>query len=340
MKPPRRVPGLPTRQEVIDFITKSPIAVGKREIVKAFKVQPRDRVALKGLIKDIERSGTAQRTVRRKLSPPDGLPELAVVELIGIDEEGDATGALIGADPKQSPKIRFKPARGEANLGVGDRAVAKLRREDDGSYTAAVVRPVGKSTERILGVFQTGKRELASGDGQITPTDRKNRTTYRVRAAEALGAKDGDLVLAAPLPLPRLGLPHAQVLEKLGRLDDPRAISLVAIHRHGIPVAFSDAALAEADAASPVSLDQRTDLRSLPLVTIDGEDARDFDDAVWAEATPEERLAFGRHRRRRLVCSHRLRRSTRRRSRRAIRSIFPTGSCPCCPRLCPTAGAR
>ena len=83
----------------------------------------------------------------------------------------------------------------------------------------------------------------------------------------------------------RLGLVEARVVERLGDVNAPGAISLAAIHGHGLPVRFPDAALAEAERLGGAgSRRPGTDLRALPLVTIDGADARDFDDAVWAEA--------------------------------------------------------
>ncbi|MGB8843489.1 MAG: RNB domain-containing ribonuclease, partial [Aliidongia sp.] len=276
---PRRANGLPSRQEIIDFIASSPSPIGKREIAKAFKVRPADRVALKGLLKDIERAGPVERAGRR-FSPANALPEIAVVELFALDEGGDALCRPLDGDP-QAPRIRL--AGGTAGLGLNERAVVRLRRLDDGSYTAALIRKLTAEGERVLGVFNAGN----DGGGTVMPTDRKNKTTYRVRPTEALKAQDGELVLAAALPLPRLGLPHVQIVERLGRLGDPRAISLIAIHTHGIPTEFSATAIGEAEAAKPVALGRRTDLRAIPLVTIDGADARDFDDAVWAEPDGE-----------------------------------------------------
>ena len=72
------------------------------------------------------------------------------------------------------------------------------------------------------------------------------------------------------------------MIERIGNEDDPKSISLVAIHTHGL-VEFPPEALAQAERAEPAELDEREDLRSIPLVTIDGADARDFDDAVFAE---------------------------------------------------------
>ncbi|HZT50339.1 MAG TPA: ribonuclease R, partial [Stellaceae bacterium] len=85
----------------------------------------------------------------------------------------------------------------------------------------------------------------------------------------------------------RLGLPEARVIERLGDSADPHAFGLIAIHTHGLPTEFPHAALALAEKARPVALGNREDLRGVPLVTIDGADARDFDDAVWAEPDPE-----------------------------------------------------
>ncbi|MBL8566575.1 MAG: ribonuclease R, partial [Hyphomicrobiaceae bacterium] len=108
-------------------------------------------------------------------------------------------------------------------------------------------------------------------------------------------AEEGELVVADVLPARRHGLPQARVVERVGRIDQPKAFSLIAIHTHDIPVAFPDDAIAEAEAARPVTLGQRTDLRPIPLVTIDGADARDFDDAVWAEPDPDPANAGGWH---------------------------------------------
>jgi ribonuclease R len=77
-------------------------------------------------------------------------------------------------------------------------------------------------------------------------------------------------------------------------MDSPRTISLIAIHAHGIPTAFPQSVLDEARAAKPATAEGRTDLRAIPLVTIDPEDARDHDDAVWAGPDDDSSNAGGR----------------------------------------------
>ena len=127
---------------------------------------------------------------------------------------------------------------------------------------------------RILGVYR---------EGRIIPTDRRAKSEWIVPPREDGEATDGEIVLAEPLPHNRLGLKPARIIERLGAMGDARSVSLIAIHTHDIPQTFPSAALDEADQASAAPLGRRKDLREIPLVTIDGEDARDFDDAVHAE---------------------------------------------------------
>jgi ribonuclease R len=274
---------LPTREEILDFIAESPTPVGKRDIVRAFKVTPADRVALKGLIKDIERSGAVDRGRKRRLAPVGTLPEIGIVEITSIDLDGEMLGRPVGArDSEHLPAIYVVAERGTAALGVGERAVARFIRLDSKTYEARIVRALGGAPDRVLGVF---RRERDGG--RIEPTDRKLRNDFIVAHADAGDAADGEIVLAEVLPARRHGLPQARIVQRIGNSSDPRAFSLIAIHAHGIPTEFPREAVELAEAARPVELGARADLRDIPLVTIDGADARDFDDAVWADPDPE-----------------------------------------------------
>jgi ribonuclease R len=284
--------GLPTREAILDFIASSPTPVGKREIARQFKVHPADRVALKGLIKEIEREGAAARGPRRRLAAAEALPSIAELEIAGIDLDGE-----VAARPLAWPEERGAPPKifvVENRLGadeVGQRVVARLTRLEDGSYEARVVRLIAEGPARVLGVF----RRDAGGGGRIEPTDRRAKMEYRVAAGDRNDAQSGELVLAEILPTRRLAAPQARIVERLGDTAQPRTISLIAIHSNDIPTEFPPAALAQAEAAKPVKLGTRTDLRQIPLVTIDGSDARDFDDAVWAEADPDPANKGGWH---------------------------------------------
>ena len=203
-----------------------------------------------------------------------------MIEIVDIDSDGDMWG-----NPVAAPKRRIIVAaeRGAPALAIGERAVVRFTHSETGSVEARIVRSLGGAADRVVGVY----RRSPEG-GRIVPTDRRLRSEFRVADADAGGATDGEIVLAEIKTETQLGLPEARVTEKLGRSDDPRAFSLIAIHSHGIPTVFDAESVAIAERAQPVSLDAREDLRAIPLITIDGADARDFDDAVWAEPDPEQ----------------------------------------------------
>ena len=135
----------------------------------------------------------------------------------------------------------------------------------------------------MLGVFRAG----AEG-GRVVPIDKGSDKEWMIAAGATHGAKDGELVEAEQAgPKGRMGLPNARIVSRLGDPSAPRAVSLIAIHQHGIPDHFPDAVMAEADKAKPMGLGRREDLRDLPLITIDPADARDHDDACYAMPDPD-----------------------------------------------------
>jgi ribonuclease R len=178
--------------------------------------------------------------------------------------------------------ILVSAERGAPALGVGERAVVRFVRSDAGGWEARIIRALGGAPDRVLGIYRQGR-----DGGRLEPTDRKLRTEFLIAARDSGDARPGEIVLAEVHGSTGLAQPSARVIERLGDSADPRSFSLIAIHSHGIPTEFSVEALALAERARPVSLGAREDLRHLPLVTIDGADARDFDDAVWAEPDPE-----------------------------------------------------
>ena len=235
------------------------------------------------------RSSDARRLTEGR--PTEGrLPEVAVVQVTGTDQQGDAIARPVtwdGSGPP--PMILMAPeARGRASLAPGQRVLARLRPiagtfAGPDRYEGHTIRPLDDAPGRILGVFRSGTQANGRPENRIVPTDRRAKAEWTVPLGEDGGAVSGEIVLAEPLVQHRLGLKPARVIERLGGMGDARSVSLIAIHTHDIPQVFPDAALAEAARARPAPLGRRTDLRAVPLVTIDGEDARDFDDAVFAE---------------------------------------------------------
>ena len=278
---------LPSAAELLAFIRESPAAVGKREIARAFAVAPGNRPELRELLRNIERSGAVTRAANRRFVAAPPLPEVTVIERIGSDEDGLALARPVAwPGPEPAPIVRIVEEGASEVLKVGERAAARLVPLETGDIEARIIRRLDSAGERIIGTFQNTRE-----GGRLVPADRRNRNEYRVAARDTGGAGEGELVVAEQLAAARLGAPRARVIERLGSASDPGAISLLAIAAYDIPTEFPAAALAEAEAALPVSPADRTDLRDLPLVTIDGSDARDFDDAVWAEPDldPENR---------------------------------------------------
>ncbi|HMK67027.1 MAG TPA: ribonuclease R, partial [Stellaceae bacterium] len=204
----------------------------------------------------------------------------------------DADGELIAspaewdeAEGGEAPKIRIhvpRHARPGASAGVGDRALLRVERLDDegASYRGRIIKVIDHAKHRVLGLF----RRLPDGGGRLVPVDKKQAgRELNIAKSDTMGAEDGDLVSVDLVRSRGFGLASGKVRERLGSLKSEKAISLIAIHAHDIPQAFSQAALREAEEARPAALKGREDWRALPLVTIDPPDAKDHDDAVHAE---------------------------------------------------------
>jgi ribonuclease R len=207
--------------------------------------------------------------------PVGRLPEVTVVQVTGTDPDGDALARPASWQAEGPPPlILMAPEpRGRPALAPGERVLARLRPIGPGRYEGRTLKRIAAAPGRILGVYRAGR---------IVPTDRRAKAEWTVPPGADGGAAPGEIVLAEPLPASGYGLKPARVIERLGRMGDARSVSLIAIHTHDIPTEFPPEALAEARRARGVGARGRLDLREVPLVTIDGEDARDFDDAVFA----------------------------------------------------------
>lgn len=282
---------IPTKSEILAWISEHPTKAAKRDIAKAFGIKGAARIDLKRLLKELEEDGKLTKR-RSSYRDAEDLPPVAVLEIVGPDSDGDLFARPLewkgtGAEPKILMVLRSS----DPALGAGDRILGRLTvdQTEDHSHTARMIRRIGTNPLRILGIYRAD-----SEGGRVLPIDKGADKQWTVAAGAVGGAKDGELVEAEQAgPKGRLGLPKARIVARLGDPTEPRAVSLIAIHQHGIPDHFPDEVIAEADAAKPATLGKRRDLRDLPLITIDPWDARDHDDACYVEADPDPKNAGG-----------------------------------------------
>lgn len=289
--------GLPSKPDILKYIAENPGKVGKREIAKAFGIGPELRVQLKGLLRELKAEGDIAQSHGKKIIPKDSLPEVTLVDLVKLDRDGDLMGRPVEwTGDGEAPRIIFevggKARRREmADVGVGDRVLARVTRAGRNRYVGRVIKRLEKDEQPVLGVFALTEE----GEGRLQPTDKKVRHEYVIAPEHRNNAKVGEIVVAQPMQGRRYGLKTAKVVEVIGSSTDPRALSLIPIFSLGIPTKFSEAAIREAEKAKPVTLGQREDLRAIPLITIDPEDARDHDDAVFAEPDTDPANPGGWH---------------------------------------------
>ena len=289
----------PSREQIRAFLAETPGRVGKREAMRAFGLGPEHRVTMRTMLKEMASRGEAAPAGHRRFTAPHGttrttgalgraaggrLPEAVIVEITGIDSEGDAIGRPAewrGDGP--APTIFMQPeARGQPALAPGQRVLARIKPIGEArgarKFEGRTLRRIEGTPGRVIGIFRR-----RGGLTRIEPTDKRVKAEWVVPPGEDGGAQDGEIVRGEPLPMGGLGLKPVRVSERLGDASSARAVSLLVIATLDIPDAFPAEALAEAERARGVGPEGREDLRHIPLVTIDGADARDFDDAVFAE---------------------------------------------------------
>jgi ribonuclease R len=284
--------------KIIDFLSNRNEAAGIRNIM--IGIGSKDRQNIKKAVLELEKSGKIERTHGKKYILSGNLPAVCVIEIIGPDEYGDLVARPLNWNQNKPPPIIYiKPdrptKRRQAVLGQGDQCLARLKSIKNNSYNASIIKKLGIAPKTILGIYDENSR-----GGILKPTDRKNRYDFAVPTEKRNTAKPGDLVLAKIKPGNKFKPGMASIVEVLNlsqsnsrKFDQP--YTKIALYEHDIPSVFNDLAMKQADNAKPATLSARDDLRHIALVTIDDEDARDFDDAVFAEPDTDDKNPNGWH---------------------------------------------
>ena len=275
--------GLPTKQDLLLWLKENPNKVSKREIAKAFSITGSYKIGLKKLILDLENEREA-RSKSNSESFISVIPSTVICIVKGPDKDGDIFLDLLDwSEGEEIPKIFYFERSGSIPVSVGDRILCELTKVEgkDYHYEAKLIRRIPKTnnSSKIVGVFR-----VSSSGGTLEALSKRLNTIWTIPRNAVNGSVDGDIVEAEQTsPKSRFGMPKARVISILGKTDDSKAISLIAIHEHSIVNEFSKEALSEAVNSAPVTLVDRDDLRHIPFVTIDPADARDHDDACYVE---------------------------------------------------------
>ncbi|WMT90341.1 ribonuclease R [Pelagibacterium sp. H642] len=272
---------LPTREAILEAIADFPEINSKREIARHFNIKSDDRIALKVLLRDMEKEGLLARK-RKEIRPVGELPAVTVLD-IPADADPDNLHAFPAKwDDEEGEKPRVTVTVGkDARVAPapGDRILARIHREGGvvPVYSARPMKVLDKPRKADLGIVR-----MDDDGARLVPIERKARE-MRIPAGDLGGAKDGDLVEIEVTVSGRLMIPRAKVVNVVGNPQSEGAVSLIALHSLDIPYRFPASVLKAAQQAEEATLKGREDWRDIPLITIDPADAKDHDDAVHAE---------------------------------------------------------
>ncbi len=279
------------KESIFNFIKTSKTPVSKRQIARVFNIKGgENRIALKQLLKALEKDGSISKQVGGVYSAPDGLPPVAMMQVYKIDIDGDIFAKPLEWDKGLNaplPRIEIIPdTKNFKNMQEGSKALCRLSRLSDNTYEARIIRVLNNGDNGISeveGANILGIIRLQKNSAILKPTNKRTKYDFDIAMGDLNGAKDGDLATAQILPSRGKIRKKVRIVEVLGHQGDPKTISLISLHEAGLSDHFPQNVIDETKDMKVPHLGKRKDLREIPLVTIDGTDARDFDDAVFAE---------------------------------------------------------
>ncbi len=282
---------LPTREQLLEALANAEDIKGKRDLAKLFGIRGDMRRPFKAMLAELEGEGVITRT-RKALRRTAALPAVTVLDIpTDADPENlHAYPAQWNPEEGDPPRVAVLSGRDARVVpGPGDRILARI---DAGEaevpvYTAKAMKILDKPRRGQIGIVR-----MDDEGARLIPVDRKQKE-MRIPLGDLLTAGDGDLVEVEVKLSGRLMIPRAKVTAVIGNPASEGAISLIAIHNLEIPFRFPAAVIRESEEAKEASLKGREDWRDLPLVTIDPYDAKDHDDAVYAEPDKDEKNPGG-----------------------------------------------
>jgi len=271
---------IPSREAILQLLESAGKPLRRQQIAQQFALESPDALeALRRRLRAMERDGQLTFNSRQKYSPGNGQNTIAG-RVLG---HPDGFGFL---KPDDGSDDLFLSPREMKPLMPNDRVVARVTGIDrKGRREAAVVQITERNTHSVVGRFFVEGRASF-----VVPDNKKIAHEILIAKEDSGGARKGQIVVAEIVQQPGAHCqPIGRVTEVLGMHMAPGMEIEMAIRSYELPNHWPDSVLAEIAELQPevpeLAKQGREDLRDLPLVTIDGEDARDFDDAVYAQKT-------------------------------------------------------
>ncbi|WP_177418673.1 ribonuclease R [endosymbiont of Lamellibrachia barhami] len=273
---------IPSREFIMETMEEHGVPMNLPDVAEKLDLHDEDQLeALRRRLRAMERDGQLVRNRKENYCIVNNR-DLIAGRVIG---HADGFGFFKPDDGGEDLYISFREMR---SLFHGDRAVVRVTGMDRrGRLEASVVEVLERNTHSVV-----GRLYQETGVGFVVPDNKRLSKDVIIPRTELSGAAQGQMVVAEILDQPtKRTQPIGRISEILGDHMAPGMETDIAIRAHEIPVAWPDDVEAQIVGLSGEVLEAekrgRTDLRKLPLVTIDGADARDFDDAVYCERKPK-----------------------------------------------------
>lgn len=279
------------KERLLELLAKSTQSLTKNQIARALNIKGNERLLLKELLYTLEQEGELERGQRRRLQMKTKsfrVGEVLPATIVDVNEDGQLIAAPFqeGDDDQEPTRIILTPQRRsrESALGQGEEVLIRLTKHQDEAWHALILKRLSPRRKPHLGVFSQTRE-----GGRLSSCHRKDAFIgVRLNSQQSADLNESDVVSYTVSPQGSI-----KILEKIGDIRSPNTFSLMAIYANDLPHTFSQEAIELAEQGHIPPLGDRTDLRHIDLVTIDGEDARDFDDAVWAQADSDPRNEGG-----------------------------------------------
>ena len=268
---------------ILACLQDAPSPIGISDIAKQLSLRPDDRILLKSHLRAMVNAGLIFMDDKRRLRLASHMPEVCIAEVTSYDHDGYGTLKILSQDIDPDmiarSEISLMPERKRGRVPkIGARIMARMVQYGPDQYEARVLRILPDRKERFFGRIVRFRGGLG-----IEAADKGARRIIELARGGEITPKLDDLIEAEMIDAKGKIAKSASIVRNFGPADTADAFIQMAIAEFEIPHVFSDEILTSTADAQVPALGNRDDLRATPLVTIDGADAKDFDDAVFAE---------------------------------------------------------